>query len=128
MDKIKKWFFNEEDEEFEYNGNYSNSNDDSYNGNKNSKKARQFSDVVVVLVDEVEKMSIVGDAMKQGKIVITKIDNEILVRTLDFISGVEYALGYKEQKMTKYDYIFIPDNVSIDKEYTGKFKEANNLE
>lgn len=121
MDKFKKWFFNEDEEEFEYDNSIEQSIDRSGGKEmKNPRLPRGIIDVMVVFVDEIEKMSIVGDAMKEGKIVAVKISENILVRALDFISGVQYALGYKEQKMTKNDYIFIPKNVNLDKEYAKK--------
>lgn len=117
MDKVKKWLLNEEDDEYYY--------EDSPE-NKGSQKPKGIIDVKTVYIDKIEKMSIAGTAMKEGKIVICKISENLLIRALDFLSGVQYALAYKELKITENDYAFIPKNVVLDE--TNYVKQNQNTE
>lgn len=87
MDKLKKWLFDTEEDDFYL----------------SKQKVVQYE---VHNYDLIEK---IGEDIKKNYLVICKIDDKCLIRTLDFIEGILFVLSVKEISLSKNIYLFIPE-------------------
>lgn len=58
------------------------------------------------------QLSEIGDAFKNTNILLCSISDEMLIRALDFISGLCFVLNYTNIKITDNDYLFIPHTIT----------------
>lgn len=86
IDKLKNWLLNIKDEDIE---------DDFYQISKYE-------------VDNYDLLENIGEDIKSKNVVICIIDDQYLIRTLDFIEGISFVLDVKEIVLNKNIYIFIP--------------------
>lgn len=86
MDKLKDWLLNSEEENIE----------------------SDFYQVSKYEVNNYDLLENIGEDIKSKSVVICIIDDQHLIRTLDFIEGICFVLDVKEIVLNNNIYIFIP--------------------
>lgn len=96
LEKMKEWLFDE-------------------NGEINDKRINDIEKSVIELikrdVNDLNQLKDIGDDFKKQKILLYYFSKDIIIRSLDFISGLCFVLHFQTIKITDDIYLFLPEKI-----------------
>ena len=96
LEKMKEWLFDENEE----------TNDIRINDIDSSGVEFIKRDI-----NDLNQLTNIGDDFKKQKILLYYFSKDIIIRSLDFISGLCFVLHFQTIKITDDIYLFLPENI-----------------
>lgn len=96
LEKMKEWLFYENEE----------INDESIN------EIESYGvEFIKRDINDLNQLTNIGDDFKKQKILLYYFSKDIIIRSLDFISGLCFVLHFQTIKITDNIYLFLPENI-----------------
>ena len=96
LEKMKEWLFDETEE-------------------INDKRINEIESYGVELIkrdiNDLNQLTDIGDDFKKQKILLYYFSKDIIIRSLDFISGLCFVLHFQTIKIADEIYLFLPENI-----------------
>lgn len=96
LEKMKEWLFDENEE-------------------INDERINEIESYGVELIkrdiNDLNQLADIGDDFKKQKILLYYFSKDIIIRSLDFISGLCFVLQFQTIKITDDIYLFLPEKI-----------------